>query len=117
MLPIHKLLIPHPPSPAPLCLYEGAPPPIHSCLPTLVFPYTGASVAVVSNSLKNLGINNNLGTRKLTKAWHSHMLGPRDFKHIIHSVICFFLYRVLLFALPWSQTYPHPLLASWLWVA
>jgi hypothetical protein len=23
----------------------------------------------------------------------------------------------LLFALPWSQTYPHPLLASWLWVA
>jgi hypothetical protein len=30
----------HSPSP---CLYEGAPPPIHSHLPTLAFLYTGAS--------------------------------------------------------------------------
>ena len=41
-------LLRNPPIPSPLpCLYEGAPPailpPTHSCLPTLEFPYTGAS--------------------------------------------------------------------------
>jgi hypothetical protein len=29
------------PLPSP-CLYEGAPPPTHSCPPILAFPYTGA---------------------------------------------------------------------------
>jgi hypothetical protein len=40
------MLSPFPVSPREIPFYEGAPPthsPIHSCLPTLAFPYTGAS--------------------------------------------------------------------------
>ena len=37
----------HPPFP---CLYEGAPPPTHSCLPAMTFTY-----AIASNSLRPKG--------------------------------------------------------------